>query len=315
MLPFLYLSDRDVYKALPMTAAVEMMREAFTHHAQGSVLMPPRTCLNIPDTQGLMALMPCYAGELTRMSVKIISQFVQPPGSDLPLIQAIVLLADATDGRLLALMNGAAITAVRTGAAAGVATDILARADASVAAVFGAGVQARTQLEAMCTVRAIHTARVFDTNTEAAQRFASEMSGRLGIPVTVAESPAAALEEATVVCTATTSATPLFDDADLVAGAHVNAVGAWRPDRFVDQYEAALEEAGDLIMPMRARQIDRGHIRGELGELLVGTASGRLSPDDVTVFKSVGIAMQDVYAASRAYDNACQRGIGVQLDR
>ena len=191
-----------------------------------------------------------------------------------------------------------------------------------------AGVQARTQLEGVCVARPIRQVRVFDRDTAAAEKFAADMSAQLGLSVVPASSPAQALEDALVVCTATTSQTAVFEDTDLAAGAHLNAVGSWRPDTteipadtirrarvFVDQHEAALEEAGDLLMPLRTGQISPEHLRAELGDLVAGREPGRQNPDEITLFKSVGLAVQDLFAAARALENARRLGIGIELPR
>jgi ornithine cyclodeaminase/alanine dehydrogenase-like protein (mu-crystallin family) len=245
----------------------------------------------------------------------------------LPRIRALVLLFDATDGSPLAIVHGGELTAIRTGAASGAATEILARTASTRAAVFGAGLQARRQLEAVCSVRSIRGARVFDPCGEAAGRFAREMAAALGIPVDVASSPAGALDGADVVCTATTSAVPVFDDRDLAPGAHINAIGSYKPDAreipaetverarvVVDSLGAALEEAGDLVLPLREGRIGRAHIETELGEVISGRKEGRRSDGEVTLFKSVGVATQDLAAAARAVERARAMGLGRDVE-
>jgi len=275
-----------------------------------------------------MLIMPCYAAGMHHMSLKLLTQFADNGRFGLPLIQAIVLLADAVHGRLLAIMDGTAITALRTGAASGVATRWLAQPRAETAAIFGAGVQARAQLEAVCAAREIKQARVFDCRRAAAEAFAADMAGRLGVSVLAVSTAAEALTGAQVVCTATTSPTPVFDDRDLAAGVHINAVGAWRPRTaeippdtvcrarvFVDHREAALDEAGDLRMPLEDGRIRAEHIRTELGEVIANRAAGRQTGDEVTLFKSVGLAVQDLFAAACALENARRLGIGTALAR
>jgi ornithine cyclodeaminase/alanine dehydrogenase-like protein (mu-crystallin family) len=237
-----------------------------------------------------------------------------------------MVLFDAATGSPLAVMDAATLTAVRTGAASGAATDLLARPDAEAAAVFGAGVQGRTQLEAVCAVRTIRRARVFDVDAAAAGRFADEMAEHLGIAVEAAATPAEALAGAEVVCTATTASQPVFDDADLAPGVHLNAVGAYQPPArevpaetvcrarvVVDQRAAALEEAGDLVVPLRDGLITEDHIAAEVGEILAGRAAGRESPEQVTLFKSVGVAVEDVAAAAAALAGAERLGFGTAV--
>jgi ornithine cyclodeaminase/alanine dehydrogenase-like protein (mu-crystallin family) len=322
----LYLSHADVRRALPMADAVEAMQAAFRQLADGRVTMPARSSVEIPEANGVVLLMPCYAAGTHRVSLKLLTQFADNSRLGLPLIQAVVLLADAVNGRLLALVDGSAITALRTGAASGVATRLLASPSANTAAIFGAGVQARTQLEAVCTVRQIKQVRVFDCRRAAAEAFAKDMSARLGIPVLTAASAAEALAGAQIVCTATTSTTPVFEDRDLAAGVHIDAVGSWRPRTaeippdticrarvFVDHRVAALEEAGDLLMPLQEGRITAEHLHAELGDLIANRVAGRQTSDEVTLFKSVGLAVLDLFAAARAVANARRLGIGTVL--
>lgn len=322
----LYLSHADVRRALPMADAIDAMHTAFRQLSEGWVTMPARSSMEIPEANGVVLLMPCYAAGTHRVSLKLLTQFADNGRLGLPLIQAVVLLADAVNGRLLAIMDGSAITALRTGAASGLATRLLASPSTDTVAIFGAGVQARTQLEAVCTVRQIKQVRVFDCHRAAAEAFAEDMSAPLGIPVLATSSAAEALAGAQIVCTATTSATPVFEDRDLAAGVHINAVGSWRtqtaeipPDTvcrarvFVDHCVAALEEAGDLLMPLQEGRITAEHIRAELGDLIANRVAGRQTSEEVTLFKSVGLAVQDLFAAARAVENARRLEIGTAL--
>ena len=210
----------------------------------------------------------------------------------------------------------------------GAATETLARPDAAVAAVFGAGVQARAQLEAVCCARHIGRARVYDVNAAGADQFAEEMSRKLNLPVERAVNSAQALEGASVVCTATTSATPVFQDHELAPGAHVNAVGAYKPNVteipsatvcrahvVVDHRPSALEEAGDLLVPLKQGLIQERHFSTELGEVLAGRSPGRRNATEITLFKSVGVAIQDLCAAARAFENARRFNLGIELPR
>jgi ornithine cyclodeaminase/alanine dehydrogenase-like protein (mu-crystallin family) len=309
-----------------MADAIEAMDAAFLQLSDGRVTMPARSSVEIPEANGVVLIMPCYAARTHHVSLKLLTQFADNGRLGLPLIQAVVLLTDAVNGRLLAFMDGSAITALRTGAVSGVATRLLAPPGADTAAIFGAGVQARAQLEAVCTVRQIKQVRVFDCRRAAAEAFAEDMSARLGIPVLVASSTAEALAGAQVVCTATTATTPVFEDQELAAGVHINAMGSWRPQTaeippktvcrarvFVDHRAAALEEAGDLLMPLREGRITAEHVRTELGEVIANRAAGRQTTNEVTLFKSVGLAVQDLFAAARALENARRLRIGTAL--
>jgi ornithine cyclodeaminase/alanine dehydrogenase-like protein (mu-crystallin family) len=322
-----FLSADDVRKALPMSEAVEVMKEAFSELSAGRATLPARTHIRIEEPPGDVLIMPSYMSGLGRVGLKTVTLFPGNREKGLPFINALVCVFDGETGRAVAVMDGASLTAIRTGAASGAATDLMARPDAEVVAVFGAGVQARTQLAAIAAVRSLSEARVFDIAAEARRAFAEEMSRELGFTVRAAASPAEALDGADVVAAATTSTTPVFKDADLAKGAHVNAVGSYKPNVsevppetvtrayvVVDQVEAALEEAGDLIAPMEQGLIGRDHIRAELGEVVSGAKPGRPSPEAVTFFKSVGVAVQDLAAACRALTNAERLGLGREVE-
>ena len=323
----LFLSGDDVRRALPMSDAVDAMKQAFAALSAGTAIVPQRTHIALPETGGDALFMPAADVNAGQMGMKIVTLFEGNRAKGLPFIQAIVTLLDASNGRTLSVMNGSMITAIRTGAASGAATDLLARTDAATVAIFGAGVQAQTQLEAVCAVRPIVRASVFDVSPEGTDAFAAEMSQRLGITVTRAASPKDNLAGADVVCTATTSETPVFDDADLAPGTHINAVGSYKPHVrevpaetvvrarvVVDEVDAALEEAGDLLIPIADGLITSDHIVAELGQIVAGAKPGRNNDQEITFFKSVGVAIQDLAAAGRIYANARRDSLGVELD-
>ena len=321
-----FLSAADVRRALPMSEAVEVMKCAFQELSENRAVVPLRTHVTMPEHQGGVLVMPAHSPDSARFSLKVISLFENNPALNLPFIQAMVMLFDATNGTPLAIMEGTSLTAIRSGAASGAATDLLAKVNSSKVAIFGAGLQARTQLEAMCAVRPIRSASVFDQDPQRAAAFARDASAELGICVTVAPTSAEALAGADVICTATTSATPVFADDEVASGSHINAIGSYKPHMreippltvarayvVVDQLDAAWAEAGDLIMPMQAGLIHSGHVRAELGELVAGTKPGRSDEQMLTFFKSVGIAIQDLAAATCALANAEKLGLGTEV--
>jgi ornithine cyclodeaminase/alanine dehydrogenase-like protein (mu-crystallin family) len=320
------LSAEDVRQALPMVEAVEAMKSAFAQLSGGRADVPLRTSLEVPAHNGVTLFMPAYLADDDQMAVKIVSVFNDNPTSNLPLIHALVVVVDAATGIPRAAMDGTYLTALRTGAVSGAATDLLARADARTVAIFGAGAQGRTQLEAVCAVRPVEKARVFDIDARQAADYADEMSSRLALPVEPAESSTQALHQADIVCTATTSARPVFDDADLERGVHINAVGAYTPQMqelpaetvirarvVVDHRASSLAEAGDLIIPINQGLIKEDHVYAELGEIAAGRKPGRTADDDVTLFKSVGVAVQDVAAAARVLAAAERLGLGMEV--
>lgn len=308
-----------------MTEAIALMRDAFVLLSEGRVNAPVRTSVPLTEhDDGRALFMPVYSPSHGRTCLKAVIVHPNNDARGLPFIHALVLVSDATTGAPLAIIDGEALTALRTGAGAGLATDVLARQDATVVAIFGAGVQARTQLEAVCAVRSIHTAYVFGRRQGRAQAFAHEMTERLGIDVRVATS-APQLRECDIICTATTSLSPVFAHRDVKTGCHINGVGSYRPDMteipadtvrtsvvVVDQREACLEEAGDIILPIREGIITEDHIHGELGEVVAGQRPGRTSDTEITFFKSVGNAVQDLVVASRLADLAEAHDWGLQ---
>ncbi len=322
----LFLSAADVRRALPMREAVEVMKSAFTALSAGEAIVPLRSHVELPGGQGRLLLMPCCLPAAEALSLKALTVFDGNPARGLPRIQALVTLYDGRTGQPTAIMDGSSVTALRTGAASGAATDLLARPDATSAAILGAGVQGRTQLEAVCAVRAIRTARVFDLDGPAAEAFAREMGPALGIDVVPAENAALAVRGADIVCAATSASAPVFADADLKPGVHINGVGSYRPDVqevpgetvlrarvVVDHRPSALAEAGDLLVPIAQGRYSADRIAAELGEVASGRKPGRVSPDEVTLFKSVGVAIQDLAAALRILANARRAGLGVPV--
>ena len=320
------LSGVDVRQALPMHQAIEAIKGAFAQLSAGQADVPLRTTLEVPCHNGVTLFMPGYLAADDQMAIKIVSVFNDNPDKGLPLIHALVVVVDATTGKPAAVMDGRYLTALRTGAASGAATDLLAPQDARTAVIFGAGVQGRTQLEAVCAVRPIEEAWVYDIASEQAEAYADEMSERLSLPVRIAETPSEAVRQADVICTATTSSTPVFDDADVQPGTHINAVGAYTPQMqeipaetvlrakvVIDHHQASLAEAGDLLIPLEQGLMTEAHIHAELGEIVAGDKPGRESSKEVTLFKSVGVAVQDVAAASAVLEEAERLDLGTEI--
>lgn len=313
-----------------MDAAIDAMKRAFAALSGGRAEVPMRAHLPIRPHDGVSLVMPAFVDDARgqTLAVKVVSLFDHNLDRGLPRIQAAVLVLEADTGRPAALLEGATLTAIRTGAASGVATDLLARPDSRTAAVFGAGVQGRTQAEAVCTVRPIETVWVYDPMPAAMESFIEEMAGQGPIPADIRPAAGArqAVAEADVICAATTSRVPVFSDADLKQGVHINAVGSYQPGVqeiptetvaralvIVDSREAALAETGDLIQPIRQGVIGPEHIHAELGELVLGRETGRRSADQVTLFVAVGVAVQDAVAARSALERAEQLGLGQRV--
>ncbi len=324
----LLLTRADVESALTMDDAIAAVEEAFRQQQLGGVQLPLRTPIRIPHYHGLVLFMPAYiGGQLDALGMKVVTVYPDNPARhNLPTILATVLLNDPRTGQLIAIMDGAYLTAMRTGAASGVATKYLARPDARVVGIFGAGVQARTQLMAMCAVRPISEARVYDPVPEVADKFCAEMAARHKITVRRVSDPRDAVVGCDIVITATTSKEPVFAGAWLELGTHINGIGSHSLDAreldteavrrarvVVDLRSAALAEAGDLVIPINAGELSADHIYAELGEIVAGKP-GRSNEQEITLFKSVGLAIQDVATAMRVYELARRKGIGQEVN-
>jgi alanine dehydrogenase len=325
----LVLNRQDVQQTVTMSQAISAVREAFIELSQKKAVIPMRTQIRVQKTNGISLFMPAYLPGSQSLGAKIVSVFPDNLRKSLPTLHGLVIVLDTETGRPQALMDGTSLTALRTGAASGVATDLLSSRDSSSVAIFGAGTQGRTQLEAVCTVRSIRRAWIYDPNPRAAGLFSEEM-GKRGIPfpqeITVATSPHQAAAEAEVICTATTSSSPVFEDGSIKPGVHLNGVGSYTPamqeipaqtvlraNVFVDSISAVWEEAGDLIIPFQNGLFDRSHVRGEIGELACGQIQGRTSSQDITFFKSVGVAVQDMAVARIILAAAQSRGLGQEI--
>lgn len=326
----LILNADEVRQALPMAECIEAMKQAYRALSSGEAEVPLRSRLASPGHEGLSLFMPARVdqAEAEALAIKVVTLFNQNPSRGLPLIHAAVLVMDPQSGAIEGLLEGGSLTAIRTGAGCGAATDVLARPEAKTAALFGAGVQARTQLEAVCAVRKIERAWVYAPKPDEVQAFIAEMAGRRGIPkdLRAAADPDEAVRQADVVSAATTSNTPVFNDAALKAGAHVNGAGSYTPEMqelpeetvararvAVDSRGAAQVESGDIAIPLKAKTIREEQIV-EIGEIITGDRPGRQSADEITLFKSVGVAVQDAVAGRLALERARKQGLGTQVE-
>lgn len=323
------ISRDQISQLVPMHHAIDAVAQAFAQLAAGEAVVPQRQRVAVPPVDGLALLMPAYLQASDALGVKLLTVFPQNAASDLPTIQALVVLFDTATGTPLALMDGTYLTALRTGAASGVATQAMARDDAHTLALFGAGATALHQVLAICTVRSITRVLLVNRSADRAVQLAETLRG-FGTPVPpdvrVAPSVAIALREADIVCLATAASAPLFDDADVRPGTHINGIGSYMPTMqelpgatvararvVVDQRQTAWAEAGDLIIPRNAGMISESHVVAELGEIVRGSVCGRTSDSEITFFKSVGNAVQDVAVARLAYTLAQKAGVGTEI--
>ena len=321
------LSGAQIREAVQIEDIIAAVREAFIGLSAGSAEMPIRSHISLSDPHGDALFMPSYMKAFDAIGIKTVTLFDDNRSTGIPYIQGLVSVYDGKTGTPQAVLDGTTITAMRTGAASGLATDLLARQESNICAILGAGVQGRTQLEAVCAVRDIERVLVYDTITQAAQSFAESLGGILELDIEVADNPRQAVCQADIICCATISETPVFDDNDCADGVHINAVGSYKPHvqeipeetvlrsrLFVDHYESALEETGDLIIPINKGLFTRDHIIGEIGEVAAGKKVGRTSAEEVSFFKSVGVAVQDLAAATIILQNAEKRNIGSVVD-
>ena len=324
------LSRQDVQQAVSMSEAIDAVKGAFAQLSAQRANVPLRTQLSVPRHDGVVLFMPAYLQDTDSLAVKAVSVFPANLEIGLPTIHAVVMVIDATTGQPVAALDGTYLTALRTGAASGAATDLLARPDAQRVAIFGAGTQGRTQLQAVCQVRRVITCWVYDQVRARAEQYAAEMKqhgGRIPEDIRVASSPDEAVATADIVCTATTSRTPVFADASLRPGVHINAIGAYTPAMqeidettvarakiVVDSREACLAEAGDLVIPLNKNLISEANVHAELGEIVQGWKPGREGDQEVTLFKSVGNAVQDAAVSRLALLTAVEKGLGVEVE-
>ncbi len=327
----LVLSAADVRELVPMSEAIRLMGVAFAELSAGRAQSPLRTPLHNPELGGVTLFMPAVVPAIKGLGMKVVSVFPTNAARGLPTIMAIVGVIDADTGQPLAVLDGTFLTALRTGAVSGKATELLAREDARTLLCIGAGAQAFTQIWAVATARpGIERILIASRNRERADRLVARLQAELpelGARAAVADDLRAATRVADIICTATNATAPLFDDADLRPGAHINAVGAYTPAMcevppatvarayvVVDETHAALAEAGDLVQPLESGLIERGHLETELGQIVSGEKPGRTSAEQVTFFKSVGNAVQDIAVASFAVERATATGRGQRVE-
>jgi ornithine cyclodeaminase/alanine dehydrogenase-like protein (mu-crystallin family) len=323
----LILSQSEVRRLLPMSDCIEAMAEALGALARGDVVMPLRQVTMLPKALGALASMPVFAEALGGIGVKVITVFPDNRGSGYDSHQGVVLVFDAAHGSLRAIVDASEITAIRTAAVSGLATRLLARDDAADLAILGSGVQARTHLAAMLAVRHVRRVRVWSPNPENRDRFAEYESRRHNVRVEPAASAQSAVAGADLICTTTAAREPVLRGKWIAAGAHVNAVGSSvktareldteavrRARLFVDRRESTLHEAGDFLIPKAEGAIGDDHIVGEIGEILLGAVRGRESAEEVTLFKSLGLAVEDLAAARLVCARAKERDVGTWVD-
>jgi len=308
-----------------MRQAVDAMERAFSSLSSGECYVPMRVVTRLPDNELLMLFKPAFVEKEKKATVKFITQRENKSIPGIPAIQGIVMVIDSVTGEIMSIMDGGYITALRTGAASGLATRFLAGKNAHTLALFGCGAQGKTQVEAVMCERDIRKILVFDKNRNRVSRFIEEMQEEFNTEMVFCEDTSV-LKEADIICTATNATAPLFKREEVKEGAHINAIGSFQPHMqeldpwlirdarvFIDQTEPCLKESGDLIKPILEGIISESHIAGELGDFLLKRINGRESDDQITIFKSVGVAIQDYSVATDIYNCSLEQGFGVEI--
>ncbi len=321
------LSAHDVRDLLPMRECIDVMSETLMALSRQQVIQPLRSIMWLPERVGALGAMPGYLSHIGMMGIKVVSVFPGNHGTAFDSHQGAVLLFETTHGELVAAVDATAITAIRTAAVSGVATRTLARANAKRLTILGAGTQASSHVAAMLAVRPIDHVTVWSRDAAHAAAFAERESAHHAVPVAVAHDVHAAVRGADVICTTTASVEPILRGEWLEPGVHINAVGSSvsvareldsaaivRSRLFVDRRESALNEAGDILFPLREGAIRADHILAELGDVLCGATIGRATDSDITLFKSLGLAIEDVASAHHVYARACERGVGIAVE-
>ena len=323
----LFIGYDEVLELMSISECIDVMKDALIKLSKGEVEQYLRTATHLPDGN-ILGFMPCYSGKSGYFGAKIITVFKTNMGSGYPSHQGMVLLFDAQYGYIKAFIDASAITKIRTAAVSAVATELLSRKDVSTLTILGAGEQARSHLEAMLLVRNFTEVRVWDVNKDYSRLFIQEMTKQFGVNIVEAETAEEAVNNSDVICTVTSSKTPILEGRWVKPGTHINAVGACSPDAreldseivlksklYVDFVESTINEAGDFLIPKQEGVIAHNHILGEIGDILTGKFVGRSNNMDITIFKALGLAIEDIAAAAYVYEKAKNNNRGTVLNK
>jgi len=321
----LILNQKDMQALLTMEEVLEVLETGFRELKEGRCVTPVRLSLELKEQQGELLFMPAYLSGLKQCGAKVISVFPQNPSKGKPTIFGSYLLIDATTGELLALMEASTLTGIRTGGTSALATQYLAREDARVMGIIGTGFQAAFQVKGMKAVRPIEEVWAYDVDRKKLEDFCRRLAPIIHVHPAVDSREV--VRHADIVVTATTSGKPVFSGKDLRPGVHINAVGAYRPNTrevdeetikqatiVVDTFEGCLAEAGDLLIPINEGKFTAEAIHGDLGDLVTGRKRGRTSAKEVTLFESVGFAMEDLVVAQRILQKAITQNRGQRVE-
>ncbi|MBM4187669.1 MAG: ornithine cyclodeaminase family protein [Gemmatimonadetes bacterium] len=326
-MPVRILNQQQVTALLPMAECVDLMGKTLETLSAGGAILPLRTMLRLPDNRGIFGSMPSYLNPPDAIGLKAITVIPGNEGTKYDSHQGVVLLFEAKHGSLEAILDASSITAIRTAAVSGVATRVLARPDAGDLAILGSGVQAQTHLDAVAVARQLRRVRVWSRSRANAEAFRTQAAGRSPCPIEVCETAEAAVRGADVVCAVTAARTPIIERRWLSDGVHLNLVGSSQPTTreadsdtmaaarvYCDRRESLLAESGDFLIPKSEGRFGDDHLVGELGDVLLGKVPGRRSVSDITVFKSLGLAIEDLASAHLVTRRAEAQGIGTVLE-
>jgi ornithine cyclodeaminase len=323
----LVLSEKQVQSLIDLDELIAALEQAHIQYSTGKAIMPVRLVVPLPQIQGRITSMPGYLNEDKTLGMKVVTYFQDNPKQNLPAILATIMLFSSDTGKMLAAMDGGYITAIRTACASALATRTLANANTPVLGILGAGVQARAHIQALTRVRKLSRIKLYSPSGTSARRIKEDLEKPWGLAIEVVDSAQAAVRDSDLLVTVTTAKDPIVQAEWLKPGVHINAVGSHRPDLreidgatmkrakvVVDSHDAVMAECGDILLALKEQSIGAADIHGEIGEVLAGVKAGRSSPSEVTLYKSVGIAIQDVAAAQLVYRKALERNVGTDVE-
>jgi alanine dehydrogenase len=323
----LLLSEKEVQSLARFDDLIPVLEQAHVQYSTGSAVMPVRLVVPLPQIEGRVTSMPAYLDRDKALGMKVVTYFPNNPKQNLPAILATVMLFSTETGKMIAAMDGNYITAIRTACASAMATKALANRDTPVLGVLGAGVQARAHIRALTQIRRIAKIKVYDILEASARELQATLQEEIGARIDVVESARAAILDSDLLVTVTTAKEPIVKADWLKPGVHINAVGSHRPDLreidgatlagakiVVDSREAIMAECGDILLAIQEKAITADSVHAEIGEVLAGKKSGRSRPDEKTIYKAVGIAIQDVATAHWVYRRALERNVGTIIE-
>jgi alanine dehydrogenase len=323
----LVLSEKQVQGLIDIDELIVALEQAHIQYSTGKAVMPVRLVVPLPQIQGRITSMPGYLNEDKALGMKVVTYFQDNPKQNLPAILATIMLFSAETGKMIAVMDGGYITAIRTACASALATKALANPGMATLGILGAGVQARAHIQALARVCELKQIGIFSPSGASAAGIKRDMGKTLAVSIEVAESAEAVVRDSDLLVTVTTAKAPIVKLEWLKPGVHINAVGSHRPDLreiggatlarakvVVDSREAIMAECGDILLALKEKSVGDNVIHGEIGEVLAGAKAGRSSVDEITLYKSVGIAIQDVATANLVYRKALERNIGSQVE-